>query len=389
MNRKLVGSALGIALLVAFIAPVSAAPQNKSDYIVVFKDGTSETEESKKVGKAGGELKGTFKNVLNGAVVSLTEGQAKQLRADPNVDLVEQDSVVTIDDTQSWSPTSPVSWGLDRIDQATLPLNNSFSYPATAGSGVKVFVVDTGIRSSVTDLSGRVTSGCTSVGLSTCIPGNTEDDNGHGTHVSGTIAGSVYGVAKNASLVAVKVLNANGSGLTSGVIAGLDWVGTQYTSGSKAVVNMSLGGGASTALDAAVGRLITKGITVAVAAGNSSTDACKSSPSRVTAALTVGATTNTDSIASYSNYGKCVDIFAPGTNITSDWNNGGTNTISGTSMATPHVAGVAALLLGKGNYQTPAAIAQAITSTSVSKVVLPKSLQSTSTTTRLLQSPTN
>jgi subtilisin family serine protease len=228
---------------------------------------------------------------------------------------------------------------------------------------VTAYVIDTGIRFAHTDLGGRAKSGYDA------IDGGTADDcNGHGTHVAGTVGGSTYGVAKGVALVAVRVLDCAGSGSTAGVIAGIDWVTDHHQPGAPAVANMSLGGSVSSALDAAVTRSIADGVTYAVAAGNGNAagtpqDACKSSPARVPDALTVGATDRNDAPASFSNYGRCVDLFAPGVGITSAWHTGDTavNTISGTSMATPHVAGVAALVLEGQPKAGPAAVGAAVT----------------------------
>ncbi len=189
-----------------------------------------------------------------------------------------------------------------------------------------------------------------------------QDGNGHGTHVATTIAGTTYGVAKKAKIVAVRVLDNNGSGTTAGVIAGIDWVTSHHTAGAPAVANLSLGGGASATLDNAVKRSIADGVTYAVAAGNSGVNASSSSPARVAEALTVGATSNTDAKASWSNYGSVLDLFAPGVSITAGWNTGdsATNTISGTSMAAPHVAGAAAIYLAGHPSATPAQVATAL-----------------------------
>ena len=234
------------------------------------------------------------------------------------------------------------TWGLDRIDQRSLPLNNTYTYNAT-GAGVKAYIIDTGIRTTHTQFGGRAIDGFDAI--DSALPA--ADCNGHGTHVAGTVGGTTYGVAKGVTLVAVRVLDCNGSGSTSGVIAGINWVTGNHAAGAPAVANMSLGGGASSALDKAVRNSIADGVTYALAAGNDNTNACNQSPARTAEALTVGSTTSSDARSSFSNFGTCVDLFAPGSSITSAWNTNdtATNTISGTSMATPHVAGAAALYL--------------------------------------------
>lgn len=266
--------------------------------------------------------------------------------AAPGVMSAEPDYPMTIAAT-----TQPgATWGLDRIDQRTLPLSGTYSYAAT-GSGVTAYIVDTGILASHAQFGGRVTSGFSAV---TDGYGST-DRNGHGTHVAGTVAGSTYGVAKAATLVPVRVLDASGSGSTSGVISGLNWIVTNHAAGAPAVANMSLGGSASSALDTAVQAVINDGVTMVVASGNSNANSCNYSPARVTDAITVNASTSTDGRASFSNYGACSDLYAPGVNITSAWFSGSTatNTISGTSMATPHVTGAAALALSANPALTP------------------------------------
>ncbi|MFI9344275.1 S8 family peptidase [Streptomyces sp. NPDC052773] len=328
----------------------------KDSYIVTLKKGTGLKAASSQ-GKAliqryGGSVKKTFGAALNGYTATLSEAEAKRLAADPAVAAVEQNQRVSIDATQSNAP-----WGLDRIDQTSLPLSGTYTYPDTAGTGVTAYVIDTGVRITHSQLTGRAFNGYDAVDGDTTA----QDGNGHGTHVATTIAGSTYGVAKKAKIVAVRVLNNSGSGTTAGVIAGIDWV-TKNHSGPS-VANMSLGGGVSTTLDTAVRNSIASGVTYAVAAGNSNANASSFSPARVAEAITVGATTSTDARASYSNYGSALDIFAPGSSITAGWHTSdtATNTISGTSMATPHVAGAAAVYLANHTSATPAQVASALT----------------------------
>lgn len=272
---------------------------------------------------------------LLGFAARMSAEQAKDLANDVRVAYVEEDQVMEAIATQS-----PATWGLDRIDQRNRPLNNSYVYDRT-GAGVHAYVIDTGMRTTHSQFSGRVGNGYTAINDGRGVT----DCNGHGTHVAGTVGGTTHGVAKGVTLHPVRVLSCSGSGSNSGVIAGVNWVRTNRV--RPAVANMSLGGGASSALDSAVNSAISAGVSFAVAAGNSNTNACNSSPARVAAANTVGSTTSTDARSSFSNIGSCLDLFAPGSSITSAWytSNTATNTISGTSMASPHVAGVLALIL--------------------------------------------
>ncbi|MFJ3824605.1 S8 family peptidase [Streptomyces nodosus] len=336
----------------------------KDSYIVTLRQNAGFTSTSSQgkglITKYGGNVKKTFGSALNGYTANLSATEARRLAADPSVASVEQNQTVHLTDTtQSNAP-----WGLDRIDQASLPLSGTYTYPDSAGSGVTAYVIDTGVRITHSQISGRA-----SYGYDAVSGGTPSDGNGHGTHVATTIAGSTYGVAKKAKIVAVRVLDASGSGTTAGVIAGVDWV-TKNHSGPS-VANMSLGGGASSTLDTAVRNSIASGVTYAIAAGNDNANASSSSPARVTEAITVGATTSTDARASYSNYGSVLDLFAPGSSITAGWNTSdtATNTISGTSMATPHVAGAAAVYLANHTSATPAQVSTALVNGATSGAV--------------------
>ncbi|MFF2508563.1 S8 family peptidase [Streptomyces sp. NPDC058067] len=380
-NRLRVAAAVSVAAAATLAGtlaalPAQAAPADgkviaagspdavKGSYLVTLKK-TAGFKSASADGKGliseyGGTVKRTFRSALNGYAAALSATEARRLAADPAVASVEQNQRVHVDATQSSAP-----WGLDRIDQAALPLSGTYTYPDSAGSGVTAYVIDTGVRITHAQISGRASYGYDAVDGDTTA----QDGNGHGTHVATTIAGSTYGVAKKAKIVAVRVLDNNGSGTTAGVIAGIDWV-TAHHSGPS-VANLSLGGGASTTLDNAVKKSIASGVTYAVAAGNSGVDASTSSPARVAEAITVGATDSSDTKASWSNYGSVLDVFAPGVSITAGWNTSdtATNTISGTSMATPHVAGAAAVYLAGHTSATPAQVASALTGGATSGVV--------------------
>jgi aqualysin 1 len=304
----------------------------------------------------GGRLQHVYKHAVLGFAIWLNERQAEVLADDPRVAYVEEVGVVKASATQSNPP-----WGLDRIDQRDRPLNAQYNYTPT-GAGVHVYVIDTGIRRTHAQFGGRANGN----GFSSINDGNgTNDCNGHGTHVAGTVGGSTYGVAKGVTLHPVRVLDCNGDGTDATVIAGVDWVTANRQ--TPAVANLSLGGGVSSALDTAVQSMINAGVTTAVAAGNDyGQNACNYSPARVAAAITVGSTTSTDAKSDFSNVGTCLDLFAPGSSVQSSWwtSDTATNTISGTSMATPHVAGVAALYLQNNTSASNLTVRDAIVNTS-------------------------
>jgi subtilisin family serine protease len=340
----------GVGVTAGTAAAAPPAGSAVGSYIVTLDPGAAPAPVAAQAAHLGGRIDHVYTAALKGFAVRLPEALATRLSTLPGVVGVERDQQIHLETTEN-----PATWGLDRID-ARAGLDGSYHYTAT-GAGVTAYVIDTGIQIGNGDFGGRASVGYDALG------GTGADCNGHGTHVSGTIGGTNYGVAKGVNLVAVRVLDCNGSGSTSGVIAGIDWVTANHT--KLAVANMSLGGGASTALDSAVSTSISSGVTYSVAAGNGNTagvpqDACKSSPARVPAALTVAAADNKDTATSWSNYGSCVDLFAPGLNITSDWYDAASNTISGTSMATPHVTGVAALYLATNTGAGPTDVGNAI-----------------------------
>ncbi|UZD56602.1 S8 family peptidase [Shewanella algae] len=341
---------------------VNPAKAIKDQYIVVFNtpavinlndpNGVSAYASSmgaRLANEHGIEVRQNFGNSLNGVLVKANAAQIQSLLKDPNIKYVEQDQRVSIEPmVEAAGDQGGATWGLDRIDQRDLPLNSNYHYDYD-GSGVTAFVIDTGVRNTHNEFGGRASSGYDFIDNDN----DSSDCNGHGTHVAGTIGGSTYGVAKNVNIVGVRVLNCSGSGTNSGVISGINWV--KNNAQGPSVANMSLGGGASQALDDAVNAAVAAGISFVVAAGNDNSNACNYSPARAANAVTVGSTTSTDSRSSFSNYGTCLDIYAPGSSITSAWynSNSATNTISGTSMASPHVAGVAALYLAENPVLSP------------------------------------
>ncbi|TWD21448.1 peptidase inhibitor I9 [Streptomyces sp. T12] len=374
------GAAASVALVAGLVSALpagaaAAAPEGRiqyagaanavaDSYIVTLKadEARSTTTKGRALAeKYGADIERTYSKALNGYEIEASEAEAKRLAADPAVASVVQNRTFTITATQS----NPPSWGLDRIDQRNRPVNRAYTYPDSAGQGVTAYIIDTGVRISHSDFGGRASNGYDAVDRDNVA----QDGNGHGTHVAGTVAGTSYGVAKKANIVGVRVLNNSGSGTTAQVVAGIDWVARNAV--KPAVANMSLGGGADSTLDAAVRNAVSAGVTFVVAAGNESTNASTKSPARVTEAITVGATTSTDARASYSNYGSVVDLFAPGSSITSAWrtSDSATNTISGTSMASPHVAGAAALYLAGNPSASPAQVSSALTSAATTGVV--------------------
>jgi subtilisin family serine protease len=307
---------------------LSSASGIPGAYIVVLKDGASARSVA---AVAGVSPRFTYANVMNGFAADLNPGQLNALRHNLNVAYIEQDGIATASAVQTGA-----TWGIDRTDQAALPLSGTYTYASTA-SNVHAYIIDSGVRADHSQFGGRAVMSYNSAG------GKNTDCNGHGTHVAGTVGGSTYGIAKGVRIYGVKVLDCRGSGTWSGVISGMDWVAANHQ--KPAVANMSLGGGANQSVDEAASRLSDAGVFVAIAAGNDNANACNYSPARAARTTTVAASTSTDAKSSYSNFGSCVELYAPGSSITSAWHTSSTstNTISGTSMASPHVAGAAAL----------------------------------------------
>jgi subtilisin family serine protease len=360
---------LGIALAVLTAGPAGAvarrrasAPVATNRYIVVLADTVNtDAVAGEQAHRYGAQVSYVYRRALHGYAARMTAAQAASLTRDRRVRSVEPDRPVKLRaQVQHRAP-----WDLDRLDQSGPGLDGAY-HPTGDGSGVTAYVIDTGIRLSHHEFGGRAASGFDAVD-----GGPADDCNGHGTHVAGTIGGKTYGVAKAVQLVAVRVLGCDGSGTTAGVIAGIDWVTTNHRPGTPAVANMSLGGGISTALDQAVRHSITDGVTYAVAAGNDGADACLSSPARVAGAITVGATDRSDARPAWSNLGRCVDLFAPGAGITSAWATSDTakKVLDGTSMATPHVTGAAALYLQQHPAASPRAVAAGLRAASLAGAV--------------------
>ena len=381
-RRLALATAATAALMFPAIGGAQAAVPAPDSYIVVLQDGVRDAgavalEHGR---RHGADVRFVYGHALNGYAAQISSGRVDSVRADSRVAYVERDGEARPSEVTQSDPT----WGLDRIDQRTASLSNSFSYTNT-GAGVTAYIIDTGIRFDHSEFEGRVRSG-----LDVVDGGSADDCHGHGTHVAGTVGGATYGVAKAVSLVSVRVLSCAGPGSWSGIIAGIDGVTADHAAGVPAVANMSLGGSAKTSVDTAVRNSIADGVSYAIAAGNGNPDgvaqdACKSTPARVGEAMTISATDRADQKASWANYGSCVDWFAPGLGITSSTIDGGTGTWNGTSMATPHTAGVAAIYLEGDPGASPASVRSALYGQTTKGVVtLSKAVESAKTANRHL-----
>jgi len=331
------------------------------EYIVVFRPSVADPAAlaTQLVRANGGTVRFTYTSALKGFAATLPAAAAQALARNPLVAYVEADQVYRADVTQSMDANGD-PWGLDRIDQQALPLSQTYTY-TTAGAGVHAYIIDTGIWDLHPDFGGRANNVFDAFGATGT------DCHGHGTHVAGTIGGTTYGIAKGASLHGVRVLSCAGLGLTSQIIAGIDWV--RQNAIKPAVANMSLGGGLSTALNDATTNLWNSGVFVAVAAGNDNVDACTASPASATGAFTAAASTKTDAKASFSNWGTCVEAYAPGSAIVSDFVGGTTMSLSGTSMASPHFAGVAVLYKATFGDQPSATVSNWIVTNATNGVI--------------------
>ena len=360
--RFAVASLAAVAMVATMSGTATAATAKRTYVLLSTKGAHSRLADTAR--NLGGNIKTNFTGAIQGFTADLSASAAAALSSSAGVTSIEPEQVVTLADTQSGA-----TWGIDRIDQSALPLNGTYNYPTNAGLGTRIYVIDTGVRATHTEIAGRVLAGYNALDTSNPLL----DCNGHGTHVAGTAAGTTYGVAKLANIVPVKVLDCAGSGTLTAVVNGINWAVSNRTAAGNppSVISMSLGASFSSTVNNAVATAVNAGITTVVAAGNSSADACNSSPASAPSAITVGATTSADAQASYSNFGTCVDIYAPGSSITSSWGTGDTalNTISGTSMATPHVSGAAAVYLSANRSATPAQVVSALTTNSTANVI--------------------